>query len=65
MTKLVKKNISFDHETHAGNVINSYHPWGGIIQTVDGNMLLISNEDKEKLNKYLEEFLKTARFKQK
>ncbi len=62
--KKAKKVFSFDHENHdKDNRISAYYPYGGILQTIDGGMHFLDEEEKELLNKYLEEFFNKAWFK--
>lgn len=58
--KKVKKKFSFDH---ADDDVSSYYLRGGCIQTVNSNMHFLIDEDRKKLNKIIEEFLKEAHFK--
>ena len=65
--KKVKKKFSFDFSEydHVDDLFNSYYAEGGCVMTVGERLYFLTDEYKDKLNKYLEEFLKTALFKEK
>ncbi len=60
--KKIQKQFSFDQEKKDNDVASYYLPVG-CIQTNDSDMHFLIDEDREKLNKLIEEFLKTAFFK--
>ncbi|KKN10866.1 hypothetical protein LCGC14_1032420 [marine sediment metagenome] len=67
--KEVKKKLSFDFKgyddkigIHAKDLINSYYVENGCVMTLGEGLYWLTDEYKEKLNKILEVFFKTALF---
>lgn len=63
----MRKKLLFNREDGIPlkELVSSYYSNGGMIQTKDGGLHCLIDEDRKKLNKMLDEFFKTAEFREK